>query len=641
MNVVYNIPVVVHVVYSSSAMNITDAQVRSQIDVLNEDFRRLNADKSNTPSAHAAVAADVEINFCLATVDPNGNATTGITRTSTTVSSFSDNDAVKYTSSGGKDAWNTSKYLNLWCCNLGTSLLGYAQFPGGPAATDGVVINYRYFGRGYASVAPFNKGRTGTHEVGHWLNLRHIWGDASCGNDYVTDTPTQQTSNYGCPSYPRTTCSNGSAGDQFMNYMDYTDDACMNMFSAGQKTRMRALFASTGARYSLLSSGGCGSGTTPTTCGVPANLSATSITTSSATLNWGSVSGASSYSVRYKALSSTTWNTSTTTSLSRAISGLTAGTTYEFQVSATCSGGSSSYSVSKQFATTSTSGTTTSTLTIGTGTSQSLAPYGTYYMDQKSQFIITKTELTNAGFTSTKNVLKSLAFNVVTNAGKAMSGFSIKIRHTTAAAFSSGFLSATNMVTVYSGTFTPVAGWNTHNFTTPFTYNGVDHLLVEICWDNSSYTTDTKVYGTSLSTYNTIQKQQDVSAGGICATTTGSLSYVRPNMRLTFGSSTSGARTTAVEEVQAPVLSVFNLYPNPAKDLIYVDYSLVNEASAAELEVYNMMGQKVVSSILETSVGEHNVKIDLNSGMSLPSGMYILNLVIDGQRQTKRFIISE
>ncbi len=254
---VITIPVVVHIVYRTSAENLSDAQVQSQIAVLNEDFRRLNANAANTPSLFQSVAADAEIQFCLATRDPLGNSTNGITRTQTTKTSFSVyTDDVKYSSQGGKDAWPTDQYLNIWVCNLGSNILGYAQFPnGGPSATDGVVIDYRYFGRGGSAQAPFNGGRTATHEVGHWLNLRHIWGDAQCGDDYVNDTPVQQGPNYGCPTFPKPSCSNTS--DMFMNYMDYTDDACMNLFTQGQKTRMRAVLAPNGFRAGLLTSQGC------------------------------------------------------------------------------------------------------------------------------------------------------------------------------------------------------------------------------------------------------------------------------------------------------------------------------------------------------------------------------------------------
>ncbi len=239
---ILTIPVVVHIVYNSSIENISDNQVISQIEILNKDFRRLNADSNNTPIAFRSVAADCNIEFCLANKDPNGNTTTGITRTQTSLSSFGTNNDVKFTSSGGVDAWNTNEYLNIWVCDLGNGLLGYAQFPGGNPTTDGVVCHYRYFGDIGTASSPYELGRTATHEVGHYLNLRHIWGDANCGDDFCNDTPEQSASNGGCPNYPKTSsCSgNGQNGDMFMNYMDYTYDGCMNMFTSDQKDRMIA-----------------------------------------------------------------------------------------------------------------------------------------------------------------------------------------------------------------------------------------------------------------------------------------------------------------------------------------------------------------------------------------------------------------
>jgi PKD repeat protein len=265
---VITIPVVVHVVYNTTAQNISDAQIQSQIDRLNLDYHKLNTDWTSTPSTWQSLVADFGIQFCLASRDPNGNATTGIVRTSTTVTSFIDDDKVKYTSSGGDNAWPSGSYLNLWVCNLGNSLLGYAQFPGGPTATDGVVITYTGFGSTGTATAPYNLGRTATHEIGHWLNLYHIWGDdngACSGSDQVNDTPNQASEHYGCPTYPATdACATSSPGTMFMNYMDYTNDACMYMFTNGQYARSSALFASGGSRYSLLSSQGCaGTSTAP------------------------------------------------------------------------------------------------------------------------------------------------------------------------------------------------------------------------------------------------------------------------------------------------------------------------------------------------------------------------------------------
>lgn len=257
---VVTIPVVFHVVYKTAAQNIDDSYILSQLDILNEDFRRLNADTSDTPAAFDDVAADCNIEFCLAQVDPSGNPTTGILRYSTAVNSFNTNDDVKFAADGGADAWPADSYLNFWICNLGASLLGYAQFPGGPDETDGVVIHYNHVGDNPAGY-PYHLGRTATHEVGHWLNLRHIWGDdTNCGgSDLVADTPNQKVETYGCPGYPRTDiCSATAPGIMFQNYMDYSDDGCMNIFTEGQKVRMLALFEPGGSRYGLVNSEGCG-----------------------------------------------------------------------------------------------------------------------------------------------------------------------------------------------------------------------------------------------------------------------------------------------------------------------------------------------------------------------------------------------
>lgn len=252
------IPVVVHVVYRTASENISDAQIQSQIQVLNEDFRRLNADASQTLSQFQGVAADAEVEFCLASIAPNGTATNGITRTSTTNTTFGTNNSVKFNSQGGKDAWPAGQYMNFWICNIGGGILGYAQFPGGSAATDGIVCDYRYVGTSGTATAPFNKGRTATHEVGHYLNLRHIWGDGNCSqDDFVTDTPPSSSANYGC-ALTTVKC---NTLDMVQNYMDYSNDACMNIYTSGQKARMRALFGPGGARASLLSSNGCGSST--------------------------------------------------------------------------------------------------------------------------------------------------------------------------------------------------------------------------------------------------------------------------------------------------------------------------------------------------------------------------------------------
>ncbi|MCB4806969.1 zinc metalloprotease [Tamlana sp. 62-3] len=233
---IINIPVNVIVVYSNADENISNAQISSQIAVLNDDFRKANNDVNEVPTEFEGLAADSEFSFTLANTYRYADSRT----------SWGTNNAVK----SAYPPVSPETHLNIWVCNIGGGILGYAQFPGGNLATDGVVCSPQFFGTtGYVQ-APFDKGRTMTHEVGHYLNLRHIWGDGRCKqDDFVSDTPSSDGPNYGCPSYPTVNC---RTNDMTMNYMDYVDDACMYMFSEGQKVRMRAIFAPGGARESML-----------------------------------------------------------------------------------------------------------------------------------------------------------------------------------------------------------------------------------------------------------------------------------------------------------------------------------------------------------------------------------------------------
>ena len=248
------IPVVVHVVYKNNSENISDAQIQSQIDVLNKDFRRLNQDASNTPFDFLPFAADMQIEFCLAK-RYLGVPTTGIVRKQTNLAEFPlYSDSIFFTNYGGSSAWNTNRYLNIWVCNISGSVMGWAQFPGGGnSQTDGIVIDYERFGTIGTVSQPYHKGRTTTHEVGHWLSLFHIWGDNTCGDDYVADTPEQEQANFGCNIHPKPSCTN--SGDMFMNFMDYSDDYCMNIFTQGQKQRTMAVLNT--SRVGLISSNGC------------------------------------------------------------------------------------------------------------------------------------------------------------------------------------------------------------------------------------------------------------------------------------------------------------------------------------------------------------------------------------------------
>jgi len=238
------IPVVVHVLHATAADDVSDEQIASQVAVLNEDYSNTNTDLSKVPDPFKEAVGNPGLEFFLATVDPAGAATNGITRTQTSRGAFGVDDSMKADASGGKSPWDTERYLNLWICRLDGGVLGYAQFPGGPPETDGVVIATTAFGRGGSAQGPFDLGRTATHEVGHWLNLSHIWGEAripTCDDtDFVDDTPSQLGPNFDKPAFPSVSCPNQPHGDMFMNYMDYVDDDAMFMFSKQQVMRMHA-----------------------------------------------------------------------------------------------------------------------------------------------------------------------------------------------------------------------------------------------------------------------------------------------------------------------------------------------------------------------------------------------------------------
>lgn len=369
------IPTVVHVLYRTTSENISDAQIQSQIDVLNNDFSAANSDLNLVPTLFQPLIGNIEVQFCLAQRTPTGASTNGITRKSTKKTSWGTNDSVKKSSQGGTDPWDRNQYLNIWVCNIGGGILGYAQFPGGTAATDGVVLDYRYTGTIGTATAPFNKGRTATHEVGHWLNLRHIWGDATCGNDFVSDTPVHNTSNGGCPSYPHLSTCSGNPVEMTMNYMDYTDDACMYMFSQGQKARMRAVLEGTGARSSLQNSLGCVP-PTPGTCNAPTGLASSNVGTTTATLSWSPVSGATSYGFEYKVSTATSWTVQNVTATSVNLTGLTAATTYNVRVRTVCGSSNSNYSGTLSFTTQSVSTCTDNYESNNSRTAAKVIPVG-------------------------------------------------------------------------------------------------------------------------------------------------------------------------------------------------------------------------------------------------------------------------
>ncbi len=266
----YTIPVVFHVIHNGEPIgtgnNIPDAQIASQIRVLNEDFNRLNADAADTPPEFLPAAASIDIEFVLAKRDPEGLATNGIARVQGTKTSWTLADSFEFKSLSN---WPSEDYFNIWIINFNdpSNFIGFAQFPESnlpglenspaDALTDGVVLNYRDVGSidddpSFVLDPQFNKGRTATHEVGHFFGLRHLWGDVSnCGTDFVDDTPTQSSPTNGCPSHPQVSC---SSNNMFQNYLDFSSDVCMNIFTSGQVARMEVVLANSPRRASLTTS---------------------------------------------------------------------------------------------------------------------------------------------------------------------------------------------------------------------------------------------------------------------------------------------------------------------------------------------------------------------------------------------------
>lgn len=579
---VVTIPVVVHVVYYNSTQNISDAQIATQIDVLNADFRRLNSDASNTPAVWQGIAADCEFNFCMAQQDPSGNATTGIVRKQTTVNGFSTNDAVKYTAQGGDNVWDRNKYLNLWVCNLSGGLLGYAQFPGGPAATDGVVIDYAYFGTIGTATAPYDKGRTATHEVGHWLNCYHIWGDdgTSCtGTDQVADTPNQADENYGCPVFPSISCSNGPNGDMFMNYMDYTDDGCMNLFTNGQKARMQALFSTGGARVSIVTSNGCQA---PSGCGTPSGLTATNITQTGATLNWGAVSGAVSYTLQWKISTGSTWTTvSSLTSTSYNLTGLSASTSYNFQVKTVCSNSSSGYSSAATFTTLSSGGGGCADTYEPNNSSNTakVIPVNTTFTAQ----ISTSTDKDWYKFSNT-----STTKNIKVNLTTLPFDYDMKLyRSTTLLATSQNAGTADEQIIYNNGTV------SSSYYVYVYGYNGA--------WSNTQ-----------------------------CYT-----------LRVSLSSSawrSDGTTDGEVTEADLPVVfenAGFGLFPNPAHDQVTVEVPMQDEADVT-VSIIDPAGKLAMQQHNTLNKGENRMTFDLNS---LPNGVYFVQVRNGDIAKTRKLVI--
>jgi len=628
---VVTIPVVFHVLYSTNnaTQNVSTARINAQMDVLNQDYSGTNVDVTNVPSVFQSAVANTGIQFCLAVQDPTGNTTDGIIRKQTSTTSFSMNDAIKFDAQGGDNAWPSTSYLNIWVGNLGGGLLGYAQFPGGAAATDGVVVlNGSVGGPGALGTTPsYNRGRTLTHEVGHWLNLRHIWGDSNCGNDFVADTPTQQASNFGCPSFPQISCSNGPNGEMYMNYMDYTDDACMYMFSNGQGTRMNTSI--TASRPQLANSQGC----VPVVVGAPvANFSAnttnisvggsvnfTDLSTGNPTswawvFNGGTPNSASVQNPANIVYSAAGTFTVELTVTNGAGNDTETKTSY---ITVTAAGGGGCDTL-ENFPTT---GTPTILLSGGAGGVGYVSGHNNYQdiakADKFSQTVPANYQVTGAliGFGVATAANTTNTFDVTVWDDNGAAGAPSTELGTTTALYST----AANDATI--GNFTFV------NFPTPVTINGPFYLGVEFDYANLGdtlaivHTADGEVNpGTSWEQFST----NDWHAFSETPTSWG-LNVAMAIFPI----------VCSPNSVNNPVQNGFVIYPNPTSGQLII-HNTNNNSESAVLNVMNSMGQVIMTKSYSKFNGTHFVDLS-----ELSNGLYFVEITSGESRIINRILLNK
>jgi len=629
------IPVVVHVMHYGGPENISDAQILDQIRVLNEDYRRLNADTVNTPAVFKPLGADVGIEFRMAQLDPNGNCTNGIERIYTPLT-FNARNNVKPLS-----CWPRDKYLNMWIVSSiantngspGT-VIGFAQFPGGADSTDGVVIKYDYMGTIGAAASTGGAGRTATHEVGHWLNLRHIWGDATCGNDFVTDTPTQESANLStCPSWPHVTnCSGNSPnGDMFTNYMDYTNGPCQNMFSIGQSQRMNATLASTlSGRNNLWSSANLiatgTDGTPAVTCAPHADFiprplficEGTSIQFTDG--SWGGP-------VDSRVWTFTGGSPATDTSANPTVQYLTAGV-YDVSLSVTNTAGTTTKTITGKVVV-SASGNSISPIGFSEGFENGTWPFNDYYAINANGGTTWQTTsiAANGG---TKSIYISNTYNSTTESQSNDKGPDDFITPMF------DFTNITNPTMTFD-IACALRDTTLDRFVVYYSTNcGQTWTLRKAIQGLPLQTTTGFVTGNFIP--NSSQwRNETVSFGNNVAN--------KPNVRFRIEFNHESSNNLYLDNINlngtvglSEDLNVenagMNIHPNPSKGVTYVDFSMLAQ-SDVKIEVLDIQGRIVSTFSDNLSAGDHQYQFNNN----LEAGVYMVRLSFGDRAITKKVVI--
>ena len=663
--VTVTIPVVVHVVYQNATENISNAQAISQVQVLNDDFAKLNADAIKvTQPTFSTVASGAQIRFCLAQRDPLGNATTGVVHYSTTVSTFGTNDNVKNSATGGATAWDVTKYVNIWVCDLGSFLLGYGEFPTGSLSnTWGLVLNYRYTGSGGSAQAPFNLGRTGTHEFGHCFNLFHIWGDdngACSGSDQCADTPNQANASGGTfpqGSIQTDACATASPGYMWMNYMDYTDDNAMYMFTAGQVARMEAV-VNTAPWNILASSNGC-SPVTALDASIlniisPVNGSSNcnNSVTPKITLNNAGSTAITSATILYRMDALATQTLNWTGSLASATSTVLTLNTYSGLSNAAHSFSATVINPNGTADANSANNSLTSTFTVISAPAGAALPFVERFDGvtfPPTGWVETNTNVLDAAYSWTR-LANTTGIPVVPT--------------TTACAKMDNFAGNIDIVGQKDALRTPAISLSGANSSVRVVFDrshrrysntDIDSLNIYISTDCGG--TWTRLYtkgGTQLATVTgTLTTAYTPTSNAQWARDSVSLSaYVgQPSVYLKFESrsgwgnnlyldniNVSNLTTAGIESIEQS-LPVLDVFPNPNAGVFSVNISNVNKDANVTINVLNAMGQ-VMSSPLNfkgSANGVHSVNLS-----HLSNGVYFITIQSDSDKLvTKKIVINK